>query len=156
MTRRAIPKTELLGVEFDGRRVGHVVVDTDGDRDEWEMHPTDDEFLYLVEGAIDVILRADPDREEERRIELRAGSACVVPQGAWHRQVVVAPCKMLFVSPETLHRPYVWVPETCSGVRRASSTLMSARGWGSGRVEADVGVMGWPLSESFRLLGGTG
>jgi mannose-6-phosphate isomerase-like protein (cupin superfamily) len=107
MTQRAIPKTEFLGVEFDGRRVGHVVVDTDGDRDEWEMHPTRDEFLYLVAGAIDVILRDDPDREEERRIELRAGGACVVPKGTWHRQVVLAPCKMLFVSPETLHRPYI-------------------------------------------------
>jgi mannose-6-phosphate isomerase-like protein (cupin superfamily) len=109
MTRRAVPKTEFLGVEFDGRRVGHVVVDTDGDRDEWEMHPTDDEFLYLVEGAIVVILRADPEREEaeERRIELRAGGACVVHKGAWHRQIVVAPCKMLFVSGETLHRPFV-------------------------------------------------
>jgi hypothetical protein len=62
MTRRAVPKTEFLGVELDGRRVGHVFVDSDGDRDEWEMHPADDEFLS---------------------------------------------CKMLFVSGETLHRPYV-------------------------------------------------
>ena len=52
MTERAVPKIELLGVEFDGRLVGHVVVDTAGERDEWEMHPNADEFLYLVEGAI--------------------------------------------------------------------------------------------------------
>ena len=107
MTRRAIPKTEFLGVEFEGRCVGLVVVDTDGERDEWEMHPSEDEFLYLVEGSIDVILRDDPDDEAERRIELRAGCACVVPKGAWHRQIVVAPCKMLFVTPETLHREYL-------------------------------------------------
>lgn len=107
MTKRAIPKTELLGVKFDGRRVGHVVVDTEGERDEWEMHPSADEFLYLVEGAIDVILRDDPDRADERRIQLRAGGACVVPKGAWHRQIVVTPAKLLFVTPETLHRPYV-------------------------------------------------
>ena len=106
MARRAIPKAELLGVEFDGRRAGHVVVETAGLRDEWEMHPTADEFLYLVEGAIDVILRDDLDRAEERRIELRAGGACVVPKGAWHRQIVLAPCKMLFLTPETLHRPF--------------------------------------------------
>jgi mannose-6-phosphate isomerase-like protein (cupin superfamily) len=106
MSEHAIPKTEFLAVEFVGRRVGHVVVETAGERDEWEMHPTDDEFLYLVEGAIDVILRDDVDSVDERRVQLRAGSACVVPRGAWHRQVVVAPCKMLFISPETLHRPY--------------------------------------------------
>ncbi len=108
MTRRAAPNTEFLGVQFEGRQVGHVVVAVPGERDEWEMHPSDDEFLYLVEGAIDVILRDQLDVDEERRIELRAGGACVVPQGAWHRQiVVVAPCKMLFVTPETLHREYI-------------------------------------------------
>ena len=107
MTTQAVPKTEFLGVEFDGRRVGHVTVDVAGERDEWEMHPDDDEFLYLVEGAIDVILRDNLDQEDERRIELRAGRACVVPRNAWHRQIVLAPCKMLFVSGETLHRPYV-------------------------------------------------
>ena len=107
MTRRAIPKTELLSVDFAGRRVGHVVVETDGERDEWEMHPGEDEFLYLVEGSIDVILRDDPDDDAQRCIELRAGCACVVPKGVWHRQIVLAPCKMLFLTPETLHRPYV-------------------------------------------------
>ncbi len=107
MANRAVPKAELLGVEFDGRHVGHVVVETAGERDEWEMHPHDDEFLYLVEGAIEVILRDDLTRDDEVRITLGAGNACVVPRGAWHRQVVIEPCKMLFLTPETLHRPYV-------------------------------------------------
>ena len=106
MTTRALPIAELLGIDFAGRRVGHVIVDTTGERDEWEMHPDADEFLYLVEGAIDVILREDLDQDEERRIELRAGRACVIPMGAWHRQIVLLPCKMLFMTPETLHRPY--------------------------------------------------
>jgi hypothetical protein len=30
----------------------------------------------------------------------------VVPKGMWHRQVVVAPCRMLFLTPETIHRPF--------------------------------------------------
>jgi mannose-6-phosphate isomerase-like protein (cupin superfamily) len=107
MTEQAFPRTELLDLTFDGRHVGHVIVDTAGERDEWEMHPHADEFLYLVEGAIDVVLRDDLDRAEERRIELRAGSACVVPRGAWHRQILLAPAKMLFLTPETEHRPYV-------------------------------------------------
>jgi mannose-6-phosphate isomerase-like protein (cupin superfamily) len=108
MTNRVVPTTEFLAIDFEGRHVGHVIVDTPGERDEWEMHPRDDEFLYLVEGAIDVILRDDLERDEEGRIELRAGRACVVPQGAWHRQIVLAvPAKLLFLTPETLHRPYV-------------------------------------------------
>ena len=107
MTTRALPIAELLDVGFEGRRVGHVIVDTPGERDEWEMHPDADEFLHLVEGAIDVVLREDLDQDEERRIELRAGRACVIPKGAWHRQIVLLPCKMLFITPETLHRPYV-------------------------------------------------
>jgi hypothetical protein len=24
----------------------------------------------------------------------------------WHRQVAVAPCRMLFLTPETLHKPH--------------------------------------------------
>lgn len=106
MTKQAQPIAELLDVEFDGRLVGHVIVDGAGERDEWEMHPDADEFLYLVEGAIDVVLRDDLDHNDERRIELRAGRACIIPKGAWHRQIVLAPCKMLFITPETLHRAY--------------------------------------------------
>lgn len=106
MTSQAQPRAEFLDVEFDSRRVGHVIVDEAGERDEWEMHPDADEFLYLVTGSIDIILRDDLDRPQERRIELRAGRACVVPKGVWHRQIVLRPCKMLFITPETLHRPY--------------------------------------------------
>jgi hypothetical protein len=25
----------------------------------------------------------------------------------WHRQVVIAPCRMLFLTPKTIHQPYV-------------------------------------------------
>jgi mannose-6-phosphate isomerase-like protein (cupin superfamily) len=107
MTPRAVPTVEILPVEFDDRLIGHLSVDTIGERDEWEMHPDSDEFLYLVEGAIDVILRSELDATEEEMIQLRAGGACVVPRGAWHRQIVVGvPCKMLFLTAETEHRPY--------------------------------------------------
>lgn len=34
-------------------------------RDEWEMHPEQDELLYLLEGAIDVFLRADLEGPEQ-------------------------------------------------------------------------------------------
>jgi hypothetical protein len=41
---RAVPSVQYLPVEFDGRRVGHLTVDTPGERDEWEVHPDQDEF----------------------------------------------------------------------------------------------------------------
>jgi mannose-6-phosphate isomerase-like protein (cupin superfamily) len=97
----------LLPVKLDGRLVGRLTVETPGQRDEWEMHPHQDEMLYLLEGSITVILRSDPDQADgEQTLHVQAGEACIVPQGMWHRQVVVAPCTTLFLTPETLHRPY--------------------------------------------------
>jgi mannose-6-phosphate isomerase-like protein (cupin superfamily) len=103
---RAVPSVEILPVQLDGRLVGVLSVEVPGVRDEWEMHPHQDELLYLIEGAIDVFLRAEMERPDEQVLHLHHGEACVVPKGMWHRQVVLAPCKMLFLTPETLHQPY--------------------------------------------------
>ena len=55
----------------------------------------------------DVLLRSDPDDAAgEQVIALRGGQACIVPRGAWHRQVVRAPSLLLFLSPDSVHRPY--------------------------------------------------
>lgn len=81
-------------------------MESPGVRDEWEMHPEQDELLFLLEGAIDVFIRGELEGEEENTLHLREGEACVVPKGMWHRQVVVTPCKMLFLTPETIHRPF--------------------------------------------------
>ena len=70
----------------------------------WEMHPSGEELLILVSGAVDCILE---DEDGERTVELRAGSACIVPRGVWHRQVVRQPGFMIFVTwgAGTQHRP---------------------------------------------------
>jgi mannose-6-phosphate isomerase-like protein (cupin superfamily) len=104
---RAVPSVQLLPVQLDGRVVGTLSVEAPGVRDEWEMHPAQDELLYLIEGAIDVFLRPELEGIEEEVLHLHQGEACVVPKGMWHRQVVVIGCKMLFLTPETLHRPYM-------------------------------------------------
>jgi hypothetical protein len=72
-------------------------------------------LLYLVSGATDVLLRDDSeDASGERVIALQGGEACIVPQGAWHRQVVMGPSLVLFLSPNSVHVPYVpddgWEP----------------------------------------------
>jgi mannose-6-phosphate isomerase-like protein (cupin superfamily) len=108
MTKRVVPEIDLFDVRLDGRLVGHVRSDEPGERDEWELHPDQDELLYLVSGATDVLLRDDPDDDaSERVIVLTGGQACVVPRGAWHRQVVHAPSLLLFLSPTSVHVPYV-------------------------------------------------
>jgi mannose-6-phosphate isomerase-like protein (cupin superfamily) len=104
---RAQPSVEFLPVELDGRHVGVLAVDSPGVRDEWEMHPEQDELLYLLEGKIDVFLRPDLEGLEEETRHFQQGEACLIPKGMWHRQVVVTPCKVLFITPETMHQAYV-------------------------------------------------
>lgn len=71
---------------------------------EWEMHPEGDELLYLLSGAIDVILQSG---DRERGVELRPGAACIVPRGVWHRANSRRASKGLFITPGkgTQHRP---------------------------------------------------
>src|ERR1035437_1985290 len=80
---RAVPSTEPLPVEFDGRLVGHLAVDSAGERDEWEMHP----------------------HQDEQVLHVRGGEACIVPKGKWHRQVVISPaeCCSSPPKPSTVH-----------------------------------------------------
>ncbi len=70
----------------------------------WERHPHGEELVYLLSGAVDFVLERPGGVEV---IELRAGSAYLVPRGLWHRQVVRAPGDVLFVTPGkgTEHRP---------------------------------------------------
>jgi mannose-6-phosphate isomerase-like protein (cupin superfamily) len=72
--------------------------------DEWEMHPAGDEFLYLLTGAIDVVL---DDPRGKRVVSLQAGQACLVPQAMWHRLILRQPSDLVFVTPArgTRHRP---------------------------------------------------
>jgi len=70
----------------------------------WEMHPAGDEIVFLLSGAVDLVLeRADG----EDIIELRRRAACIVPGGVWHRAIVHQPGEMLFITrgAGTRHRP---------------------------------------------------
>src|SRR4029078_3852221 len=71
----------------------------------WERHPTGDELVYLLSGAVDFDLE---DGEERRTITLGLGHAAMVPAGIWHRAVIHAPSRILFVTPtpaRTQQRP---------------------------------------------------
>ena len=71
---------------------------TDFHPTECEMHPHGDELLYLLSGAIDVVLE---EPEADRTVPLRAGQVYLVPRGVWHRLVLRAPADLLFVTPAT-------------------------------------------------------
>ena len=70
----------------------------------WEMHPAGDELVYLLNGAVDLILE-QPDGEAV--VELRDRAACIVPAGIWHRAIVHQPSNLLHITrgAGTKHRP---------------------------------------------------
>ena len=61
-----------------------------------EVHPDGDELLYLLSGAIEVVLELVGGDHE---VELGPGDAVVVPQGVWHRISVVQPGHLLHLTP---------------------------------------------------------
>ena len=63
-----------------------------------EMHPEADEVLFLVSGAIDVVLE---EGDEERISALEAGHAAIVPRGVWHRLVMRRPGRLLVINSRT-------------------------------------------------------
>ena len=82
----------------------HAADPADFHADEWEMHPGGDEALYLLTGALDVVL---DDPAGERTFRLEGFQACLVPRGVWHRLVLLRPSDLLFITPArgTRHRP---------------------------------------------------
>jgi mannose-6-phosphate isomerase-like protein (cupin superfamily) len=63
----------------------------------WEMHPKGDEFVYLLAGDVDFLLKA-PSEEPKRVRVHEPGSYVIVPQGYWHTAEPNAPTSMLFVT----------------------------------------------------------
>ena len=63
----------------------------------WEIHPHGDEFVYLLEGDTDFILRTT-DGNETVRVN-QPGSYVLVPKGTWHTARPHRPTRLLFVTP---------------------------------------------------------
>jgi mannose-6-phosphate isomerase-like protein (cupin superfamily) len=79
----------------DGRLVTTFHFQNTDDWAYWEMHPAGDEIVYLLSGAVDLVLH---QRDEERIVELRNRAACIIPQGAWHRAIIHRPSDALFIT----------------------------------------------------------
>jgi len=68
-----------------------------------ECHPDGDELAYVLTGEVEVLL--DQGAGEEPT-PVRAGEACIVPAGSWHRLRLERESRVLFVTPtpaRTLH-----------------------------------------------------
>lgn len=91
----------------------------------WENHPEGDEFLYILNGRIDVILLTDHRRV---RIPVKSGSIFVVPRGVWHCQIPRPVASVLSALP-TAHGPLSWEkdPRQKPRKRRVKSTTRSHR-----------------------------
>jgi quercetin dioxygenase-like cupin family protein len=86
---------------IDGYTIGAVTVEEGPGPHLGEMHPDGDEFLHVVTGAMELILD-NGDAESigvETVVALRAGDACVVPRGVWHRLVALEPSYLIHVTP---------------------------------------------------------
>ena len=63
----------------------------------WEKHPLGDEFVLLIEGAVELVLES---KDATSKIEM--GEPCsfvIIPRDVWHTANVRRPAKMLFVTP---------------------------------------------------------
>jgi mannose-6-phosphate isomerase-like protein (cupin superfamily) len=61
----------------------------------WEMHPNGEEIVYMLSGAMDLILEKDGERQT---FELRSKGLVIVPRGAWHTAKVFEPSNVLVIT----------------------------------------------------------
>jgi mannose-6-phosphate isomerase-like protein (cupin superfamily) len=94
---------------IDGYTIGAIPDVTGPGPHGGEVHPDGDEFLYVVSGAMNLILDDGDDRAvgTETTVLLRSGDACIVPRGVWHRLESVEPSYLIHVTPGPNggHRP---------------------------------------------------
>jgi uncharacterized cupin superfamily protein len=87
---------------FNGWLVSEFAVEADWPN--WEMHANADEFVYLLSGSVEVLLKRP---EGLQKVALKGSGAVVVPRGIWHTAKVAEPSRMLHVTrgAGTEHRP---------------------------------------------------
>lgn len=91
---------EELAQEF-GSFKGHVVIqrfEFDEPWETWEVHPEGDEFVYLLSGDTEFIVKMPGEAPRTVRVN-QPGSDVMVPKGAWHTARPLEPTSMRFVTP---------------------------------------------------------
>jgi len=88
-----------------------------GYEDTWdyqERHVTGDELVFVITGAVDLLVDTGAG---ERSAHLPAGCAGVVPAGGWHRLAVHEPCSVLFITPTPAQTEHRAAPSPSSLIR---------------------------------------
>ena len=91
-TEQLMTEFDLVGTPADPRLV--MLGENTKDWGVWEKHVAADEVIYQLSGAVDLVLDGPAGRYV---VELRPGTACIVPRGTWHRGVVHDPGPALFI-----------------------------------------------------------
>jgi quercetin dioxygenase-like cupin family protein len=60
-----------------------------------EMHPDGDEVIYVLEGQFSLRLGVD----DPVYIDVATGQGVVIPKGVWHKIHILAPCRLVTVTP---------------------------------------------------------
>src|SRR5882672_5131715 len=78
--------------------------DQKADWDDWERPPAGDAILTLLSGELVIVLETDGG---EQRATIMPGETFIVPKGVWHRGIVRAPGRLMFITPGagTEHKP---------------------------------------------------
>ena len=67
----------------------------EGDWNQWEMHPSGDEVLVLLQGHLRMVFQKS---DGEQTFELSPGATLIVPAGTWHRAQNQKDVRMLFIT----------------------------------------------------------
>lgn len=76
----------------------HADTDADVHADTWEMHPSAEEVVCCLAGALRLILRPEQPAAEPETVRLPSGTCCVVPRGRWHRIELDEPTDLMSVT----------------------------------------------------------
>ncbi|MGO4463036.1 cupin domain-containing protein [Streptomyces sp. M-16] len=79
----------------------HAETDADVHADHWEMHPEADETVCCLTGGARVHFRpAGPDgaADTDEMVQLKPGTAVIVPRGRWHRVELDAPSDLMSIT----------------------------------------------------------
>ena len=80
------------------RRAGVAVSIVDMNSDaphDGEMHPDGDEVIYVLEGQFSLRLGVD----DPVYLDVATGQGVVIPKGVWRKIHIVAPCRLVTVTP---------------------------------------------------------
>lgn len=76
----------------------HVETDADVHADHWEMHPQAEEAVCCLTGGVRLYFRPAEPGGAEDMVQLRPGTAVLVPRGRWHRLELDAPSVLMSIT----------------------------------------------------------